>query len=169
MRKIPPDQVRFCEGCRQPRHTTHFLPDSPYCAVCRELGPKYPQQVGGGEGKEREGVMADMVKCDECGKEVNARGLALHKTRVHRGLGGRPTPSRAGKARATRQQAKRKLGRPPRTAKPAAPKPNGCEECLFRGLHTAIAQERVAELVRLGVKLPEAAGFVRRMAETSRG
>lgn len=72
---IPRDQVRDCPGCRQGRHVTHFIEDSPYCAVCRECGPQFPME----EGKMPTGKMERRACAKGCGKLVDPRGAHKHE------------------------------------------------------------------------------------------
>ena len=178
MSPIPRKQVRYCEGCREDRHVSHFIPDSPYCQMCREFGPAYstePGQPGGTKKGENMTIKGERHECDWCHKMV--ANLYSHKRFCKkRRVEGDPALAEgapvqhAKKIRkvrgAKRRKAKAKAARRSSPARPESAPVNGCDDCPFRGLQTAIAQEQVAEAVRLGMKLLDAAGFVRRWGMT---
>ena len=110
---IPRDQVRDCPGCRQERHRTHFIKDSPYCAICRECGPQFPIEGATGpegplarRGTMPTGKMEKRACAKGCGKMLDPRGAHKHEGTcpgVQGGGSARSLPARRGARSAERK------------------------------------------------------------------
>ncbi len=155
---IPRGQVHRCPGCEQDRHVSHFVADSDFCALCRELGRQVPERAESGESRaasEKKGTMGEMVKCEECGREMKARGLAIHMTLKH----GKRAKSMGG-------------GRRPRgnrQSQIANRKSHISPGCLFcGGANQALAKDLVVEAIRGGMALDPAVALVRRLLAATR-
>jgi len=149
-----PAKTRPCPGCRQERHPTQFIADSPYCQGCRDLGPQYPVEEGKGPSAERiaseETTMTmkgSRVECPWCHKMK--ANLSEHKKTSK----ARPDGAQVPKKRQGRPQAKG----PSEPAKPAKERENGCQVC---GLNVA-ERELVGEGIRLGMSFDNSVAFVR--------
>lgn len=152
---IPRDQVRVCPGCREERHITHFILDSPYCAVCRENGPLHPIEEGKAMSKKGE-----RAECPWChGMKSN---LWEHKKRCKQRPADTGSETGGGGTKATvkKRGRRKKVRASPSPRRPLAPS-DSCGECPYRGLDTAQAQDLVARCVRGGMAILPACEIIR--------
>src|SRR3990172_8232996 len=140
-----PPKPRLCPGCRQERHATQFIPDSPYCGVCREQGPEFSieenhefmaearqEKQGGGKMPSDKGKSEARTCAKGCGKMVDPRGAHKHEATCAGPQGG-SSPSRPAKRRYRRRKVmgrhvpERRVNRGRKSRPASETSANGCQ------------------------------------------